>query len=63
MVFYTVKITLLFQVVVVRRAGTVLMEPRSTPPTGVYMCRIPDSNGDLETLYIGVGLGKLLLIY
>ncbi len=30
----------------------------ATGPSGVYTCEIPDSSGELRTLYIGVDSGK-----
>lgn len=51
---------------VTRRAGAIALTTRDTGvrgitilfSSGVYTCKIPDTNGDIQTLYAGVELGK-----
>ncbi len=31
-------------------------------PTGVYTCKVPDENGVVQQLYIGVGLGIIIML-
>ncbi len=31
-------------------------------PTGVYTCEVPDENGVVQQLYIGVGLGIIIMM-
>ena len=51
----------------VRRAGGIVLKPMATLntlgtlPTGVYICRIQDSFGDLQTMYAGIGLGEAII--